>query len=265
MDIIPPVTCLPTKPIRRSHGPADGSEGSSKSYYREEFRDCLRWDFGFICAFCLRHESEIMNSTKEPVGHEFWIEHFLPKAENPEFRNKYSNNYWCCWACNFAKSLWRNDGEPVLDPCKDAWADSFDLVGGRLVPKGGDPIAKRTADAYDINGDRLWGGSKVDSRKEREYLLRPLVEFARDPDIEDKLEFLERLATSAKVGEECRAFVTAVWKRTCESVKMAPYLAAKYAAEPVSAPEECRCSIECEDLAGHMPDFAVEGVIQIDF
>jgi hypothetical protein len=57
--ILPPVTQPWPQVIVRQHKPP---EAKYKTY-----RACLRWEFGFSCAFCLLHETDLM-----PCGAEGW-------------------------------------------------------------------------------------------------------------------------------------------------------------------------------------------------
>lgn len=68
------------------------SQPALKSNY-SEYRDTLRWDFWYSCAYCTLTESEAA-----AVG--FNIDHYLPRARYPELANDYSNLFWSCAHCN---------------------------------------------------------------------------------------------------------------------------------------------------------------------
>ncbi len=60
MRTLPRQTQPPATPIERRHAPAPGRYDS--------FRPCLRWDFGFTCAFCLLHEADLAEHGTEGTG-----------------------------------------------------------------------------------------------------------------------------------------------------------------------------------------------------
>mgnify|MGYP001050588417 CR=1 FL=1 len=72
MKLFPEWTELPTEPVRRMHAP------SVQPKYRS-YVDCLRWDFGFTCPFCLMHEPDLTST--------FCVEHFEMQSTHPELSN----------------------------------------------------------------------------------------------------------------------------------------------------------------------------------
>lgn len=75
-------------PVRRSSPPPKPHYGD----YREE----LRWDFWYHCAYCTIAEGEA-------EGISFGADHYLPQARYPERRDAYENLFWCCETCNSFK------------------------------------------------------------------------------------------------------------------------------------------------------------------
>lgn len=140
-----PKTLPPTRKVERTHEPRGGSYTA--------FRQCLRWEFGFQCAFCLIHERDL-----DPYGTEraglFGIEHFVPQKHDPELRNEYSNCFYACRFCNGArgyKPVVDSQERHLLHPCANQWSAHFALRSYELVPLGSDQDAEYTRDAYDIN------------------------------------------------------------------------------------------------------------------
>ena len=106
------------------------------------YRDCLRLDFEFRCAYCLIHEADYQ-------GHEsFEVDHFVPKSKARTLERRYPNLYYACRLCN--KRGRKGDhwpttdeearGERFVDPCKENWEDhvSFEEDGsvGALTRAG---------------------------------------------------------------------------------------------------------------------------------
>jgi hypothetical protein len=102
------------------------------------YREFLRRDFRFRCAYCLIPERYFL----EGEGGE--IDHFRPlhppKETDKDFshlRNVYSNLYWTCGACNNSKgNKWPTDEEYAdglrfLDPCVEDHEEHW-----RILPDG---------------------------------------------------------------------------------------------------------------------------------
>ncbi len=93
------------------------------SHYRE-YREELRVDFWYSCAYCSLTEIEA-------GGVRFTIDHFHPVSDRPELELSYSNLLWCCDHCNSRKSDLRIPSEALLAgfrfyrPDEDAFADHF--------------------------------------------------------------------------------------------------------------------------------------------
>lgn len=97
----------PDHPHVRKHGPT-----GYESY--KSFKEWLRDEFAFLCAYCLERERWY------PSGQDaFAVDHIHPKAI-PEYRCRecdYENLLYACNRCNCAKGQ-----ELVLDPCSEAFA-----------------------------------------------------------------------------------------------------------------------------------------------
>jgi uncharacterized protein (TIGR02646 family) len=62
-----------------------------------EYREDLRIDFWFACAYCTICESEA-------AGIAFAIDHYEPQAARPDLSADYANLMWSCQQCNRYKS-----------------------------------------------------------------------------------------------------------------------------------------------------------------
>ncbi len=100
------------KHVRR-HGPVGYSDYAS-------YRDWLRDEFSFRCAFCLQREQWVR------VGGTFHIDHFIPQAVDPSLKCEYDNLLYVCATCNAKKS-----DLAVPDPCKVAYGECI-----RVLPTG---------------------------------------------------------------------------------------------------------------------------------
>jgi hypothetical protein len=160
---LPPATQPWRIPITRRHTPraARGKSGF------QSYRQCLRWEFGFSCAFCLLHEMDLFTPGVEGTGLT-GIEHFEPKSLNEAGRNQYENLFYCCRFCNSAHGslpVADPEGRRLLNPCEVAWRDFFELRGDELHARDeGD--ATYTHEVYDLNDRR-----KVVLRQKRREAL----------------------------------------------------------------------------------------------
>jgi hypothetical protein len=152
--------------IVRRHEPAETSD------YRD-FRDCLRWEFGFSCAFCLLHESDLSSNGTEGWGL-MWIEHAELQSERPDLANQYENCFYSCRFCNQARGARPSINKQLhqlLTPCAYPWRDLFDLVADEIQVRGKRPDASYTLEAYDLNEPR-----KVRMRRKRRTTLRERID-----------------------------------------------------------------------------------------
>lgn len=58
-----------------------------------DYREALREDFWFSCAYCTLTETEAATIA-------FTIDHYFPKKKNPHLEHVYGNLMWCCGHCN---------------------------------------------------------------------------------------------------------------------------------------------------------------------
>jgi len=95
MRILPPVTKPWRTRIVRRHEPPVGRGRRAHRRYRQ----CLRWEFGFTCAFCLCHEADLILHGVEGSG-ETGVEHFVPVSHDEAAVNEYRNCFYACRYCN---------------------------------------------------------------------------------------------------------------------------------------------------------------------
>ena len=186
------------------------------------FRGCLRWDFGFTCAFCLVHESDLAEYGIGRTGLTT-VEHFVPLrggAVGAKLAGTYSNCLYACRYCNNTRLKRPNVdalGRRLQTPCVEVWADHFDVVGDQLAPRAGDGDAVYTAEAYGIN-DEL----RLHMRCGRRTRLTRAMLVASQP------RATVLLITSAGLsGHDIVAFVDEAFER--------------HLAKPADAPKTCRC------------------------
>ena len=98
-----------------------------KRRYRDytRYRDLLRRDFRYRCAYCLIHEFHNGGAAN------FAIDHHRPirgAYARPDLAGEYKNLYWCCSECNQNKAdRWPAPQQEALgfrwiDPC-ELWGD----------------------------------------------------------------------------------------------------------------------------------------------
>jgi hypothetical protein len=123
MKILPLQTLPPQKKVERRHAPPE----TTGRYGYREYRSCLRWEFGFTCAFCLLHEGDLADLGAEGMGLT-WIEHFLPASLDAEKVNEYENCFYTCPFCNRSRGTAPavdEKGRKLINPCSHAWAERF--------------------------------------------------------------------------------------------------------------------------------------------
>ena len=97
---------------------------SCKNY--QDYRDILRFDFWYSCAYCSMTEIEA-------TGIGFEIDHYYPIKHNREKKNDYNNLMWSCRICNRNKADFNPDeddkikGNVVLRPDHDDPEDHLTL------------------------------------------------------------------------------------------------------------------------------------------
>ena len=169
--------------IHRRHEPV-----KSSSY--QAFRACLRWEFGFSCALCLLHESDISEHGTEGRGL-MWIEHWALRSQEPALINSYENCFYTCRFCNEARGsspLIDKQQRRLLNPCLVPWRDHFRLDMDQMYIHGDSNDAVYTYETYDLNDPR-----KVRMRrKRRESLSEHLDVVTESKTLHDKLLQLAR-------------------------------------------------------------------------
>jgi 5-methylcytosine-specific restriction endonuclease McrA len=145
MKLLPASTTPWSKVIERRHTPQELTRKDGFTTYRS----CLRWEFGFSCAFCLIHETDV----SEVLGKDFMqIEHFVPKSTQEEGRNRYSNCFYICRYCNNKRGVKANldaGGLRLLNPCSESWQQHFTLQDDQLRPLNQDAFYTETV--YGLN------------------------------------------------------------------------------------------------------------------
>jgi hypothetical protein len=182
MKILPLRTLPPPSIISRRHTP---KRAVGRFGYRA-YRACLRWDFGFTCAFCLLHEADLAELGAEGLGLTS-IEHFVPVSseEGEDKVNDYENCFYVCRFCNKSRSnspIIDSEGQRLLNPCVEIWADHFlPTEDDRLNPL--DSNAVYTAKIYDLNDPR-----RMELRRwRREHPSGMVQSSERRPKAPDKL------------------------------------------------------------------------------
>lgn len=224
VDILPPVLQPGDEPIRRRHSPP------ATRY--EDFRTCLRWDFGFICAMCRLHETDFVHHGAAGSGL-MWIEHLEPQSTTGKSKKHvYSNCYYTCRYCNHRRRAIpvRADGRSILDPCGVAWSAHFRLQDDRLVPLSAD--GEYTSWAYRLNDDR----KRLLRRHRRERVSQLLETVEEAQSLLDGL--VRKLATaegSARRELAAQAkFIRKIWRQAEQEL-------ARWALAPVDRDERCAC------------------------
>lgn len=178
MSLLPARTQPWRGPFRRRHSPA------AKRSYRD-FRQCLRWEFGFSCCVCLAHETDLFEHGVEGTAL-MHVEHREPRSTDPGSASRYSNCLLVCRLCNLARGalpLRSPSGAHLLGPTEVAWVDHFDLDGDRLIPRAGDSDALYTHEAYDLDDPM-----KVAMRQFRRTRLTEWLQVLKNgPSLRDRL------------------------------------------------------------------------------
>ena len=237
MKILPPTTQPHELPFTRSHDPKPA--GWSGGF--QEYRACLRWEFGFTCALCLIHEADLADNGIGGTGLTS-VEHITPQSDDPAQANFYRNCLYACKLCNRARStkpLQDNKGNRLIDPTCEGWAVHFEARDNNLVPKTGD--GEYTRDAYDLNDPR-----KVDMRSERRERIARWCKLLREgPAQAAALAALAgqfAAATDAISGARAELLLQASAERI-EDIRLARKWIERYRGTPSDADPACRCRI----------------------
>lgn len=221
--------------IERRHSPT--SKRGALSY--SQFKDCLRWDFGFTCAICLLHEHHlVLPGTGADKTGQMTVEHIVIKStpEGAPLENEYENCLWVCRFCNGKRGdrhlHVKEDGTRLLNPIMDVWTDHFDLVEDQLVPRSGDRDAEYTRDAYGINESM-----RVERRKALAELIedqrsRLTSEQARVEQLDAEIPCTDTPEREELVTERGRAAKR--WERALKALT-------SLSGVPNDRPSSCRC------------------------
>lgn len=96
-----------------------------------DYRDDLRHDFWYSCAYCSMTELE-------SCGISFEIDHYLPQSSFSEFKNDYQNLMWSCSSCNNLKRDYypgeneKNKDLVIIRPDEEDPSCHFELNGNIL-------------------------------------------------------------------------------------------------------------------------------------
>lgn len=241
MIILPPKTDLPAKPIERQHQPRPGAYPT--------YRQCLRWEFGFHCAFCFLHEADLIAHGVEGSGLT-GIEHHLPRSHAPHREDEYGNCFYACRFCNGARAGRPNvdsRGRSLLEPCSTAWATRFERQDDHIRPRDAD--AEYTAEAYDLNDLRK--RQMRSSRAETIALgLRILSEWPGR--IRRLLLLAERVAT------DDRRVVLDAAENLSQQLVAARKELERFRFDPTDSEEDCRCGVVRKELPSFLAAQGIE-------
>jgi 5-methylcytosine-specific restriction endonuclease McrA len=113
-----------------------------------EYRDHLRYDFFFSCAYCTTTEAEAQ-------GIRMTIDHYEPRSVRRDLENDYANLMYACDPCNTLKgsrcptSEARAHGHRFFRPDQDVRRQHFEQSGIRLNPKTN--VASFSIESLDLN------------------------------------------------------------------------------------------------------------------
>ncbi len=214
----------------RKHRPRQSK--ATKGYQR--YRQCLRWDFGFTCAFCLVHEVDwTCIGLTEGTGL-FTVEHFLPQSTNKDQANLYDNCFYACRSCNTSRRRKPvcKDGAALLDPTKVSWGRHFNATDGCLKPAARD--AQYTHQAY-----RLDNSLKVALRRKRQRRIRECLDVVQShPEVIANLTAkVRKKASPAEMLEDLRCI--RILEKHLENAK---HDLEKLAAIPRDYGRKCACN-----------------------
>lgn len=154
------------------------------------YKDCLRLDFEFRCAYCLIHEADYQ-------GHEsFQVDHFRPKSKFRHLERKYRNLYYACLLCNKGNrkgANWPSEeeadrGERFVDPCSEDWEEHVEfLEDGSARPLT--PAGRYSVRVLDLDRSQL-----------RDHRKKFPGEYSNRSALRALKRRLERAVSSARAG-----------------------------------------------------------------
>ncbi len=130
--------------IKRSNVPPN------KKY--PEYRNHLRWDFFYSCAYCTITEFEAQ-------GLRLTIDHYEPRNSRPDLEHEYLNLMYACDPCNIRKGdrsppqKARDDGYRFFRPDNDYFEEHFSPSGIRL--ESNSTTGYYTIESLDLNRQPL--------------------------------------------------------------------------------------------------------------
>ncbi|HEY4261721.1 MAG TPA: hypothetical protein VGM98_16240 [Schlesneria sp.] len=250
MDILPPVTLPPNKPLVYRHNPAPSNDYHS-------YRKCLRWEFGFTCPFCLIHDADVVRDGKSDGLGLTGVEHILPQSTHTDDKHIYANCVYCCQKCNRARSTAPSvdkGGRRLLNPTVVAWSDHFTAGDDRVEAIAGDADAEYTEVTYHLNDPR-----KVQFRRFRRKVYENHFGFLQSRP-ETKADLLLQTAQNPSISPAERANLVSIAKGLHdEKAKILEDLST-YAGIPSDAPSRCRCGTTDQHS---LPDAFKSQLIQI--
>jgi 5-methylcytosine-specific restriction endonuclease McrA len=118
----------------------------------KEYRQYLRRDFFFSCAYCTMSESEAL-------AIRMTIDHYEPRKARPDLENIYGNLMYACDECNRRKGdrypppEARAGGHRFFRPDEDIRNEHFDRNGIRVEPRT--PVGDYSIKTLDLNRKAL--------------------------------------------------------------------------------------------------------------
>lgn len=227
MKVLKAETLPPSRPFTRCHSPQAASYAA--------FRSCLRWEFGFTCAYCLLHETDWIPQGTEKSGL-YAIDHFETKKDAPTKVTEYSN---CIYACRYCNSVDRGstpdksaDGKRLLDPSVSAWSQHFKLVADRLTSIDGDTDAQYTEETYSLNSP-----IKVSKRRERREVIISCLENLSQKNLAGELREIAAQIPDEEKKTQCLKAANLIDKASENAYRALQ----KYRAIPIDADTVCKC------------------------
>lgn len=135
-----------------------------------DYREYLRIDFWFSCAYCTITEIEATSIR-------FVIDHYKPKSKFPDLVSFYPNLMWCCDRCNtfkgndFVTPKMSKAGFEIFRPDKHHFEEHFELKGVRIESKS--PVGEYTTELLDLNRQQLRRVRKI--RKDMQFSSGQIV------------------------------------------------------------------------------------------
>lgn len=229
MKILPPSLKPPDSKFCLRHKPRPGDYKS--------FRNCLRWDFGFVCPFCLLHESD--HARRTASSGLFWLEHLTTQSADEGLKNEYTNLAYSCKYCNRSRGASpRTRGkERLLNPVSDIWSEHFAMErDDSLTPLT--PHAGYTADEYRINSS-----DKVAMRTQRRLRIEKWRAYIRNtrPKLPKLQALLKTMLDKHEHGKALEVIETISDLR--EGLCCIEEILSDFRAIPQDAPGDCRCEV----------------------